>query len=90
LLLEGSEGLAPALVAGSRTSLVARAALTLCSASGVMVCASPLEELMRLMQLLLVLLVATRRHRRRHLRLRLVLLQVEREREVVAPRRSRR
>ena len=46
----------------------------------------PLEELVRLVQLLLVLLVAVRRH----LRLRLVLLQVEREREVVAPRRSRR
>ena len=50
----------------------------------------PLEELMRLMQLLLVLLVATRRHRRRHLRLRLVLLQMERQRIVVATRRSRR
>ena len=50
----------------------------------------PLEELMRLMQLLLVLLVATRRHRRRHLRLRLVLLQMERQRKVVATRRSRR
>jgi len=50
----------------------------------------PLEELMRLMQLLLVLLVTARRHRRRHLRRRLVLLQVEREREVAGPCRSRR
>ena len=46
----------------------------------------PLEELVRLVQLLLVLLVAVRRH----LRLRLVLLQMEREREVAGPRRSRR
>lgn len=51
----------------------------------------PLEELMRLVQLLLVLLVAVRRYRRRrrHLRLRLVLLQVEREREVAGARWSR-
>uniref|UniRef100_A0A0A9FD88 Uncharacterized protein n=1 Tax=Arundo donax TaxID=35708 RepID=A0A0A9FD88_ARUDO len=42
---------------------------------------------MRLLQLLVVLLVAGRRHR--HLRLRRVLLEVEREREVVGPRRGR-
>jgi ABC-type microcin C transport system duplicated ATPase subunit YejF len=37
LVWRGSESLALVAAAGSRTSLVARAVLTLCSASGVMV-----------------------------------------------------
>jgi hypothetical protein len=82
LLVEASEGLPFAAakgptedVAGGESNLDALQRL-----GGDGLC-DTFVELMRVMQMLLVLLVATHRHRRWHLplRMRLVLLQVERE-----------